>query len=231
MMRKGRPAALAAAVTVLTLTLAARAAEPGGHSFRVERGDTFSNLFGPDWQKAYEQNKVTVFRRGSPVNSPDVLVEGMVVRVSSDVSLTPRAAARCTALTSRRERLGERLAALEQRLRDDAQASAAAAQVRRLLEDPLRFPADVEFAERQVEYLEVLAARPAPQVVPGAAGPTVADGRKLLVPLSLLTCAALAFALYASRRRRRPQYPEADARYRETVTDLKAAFRSAGEEF
>lgn len=230
-MRRKRHAALAAAVTVMVLTLAARASEPWGVSFRVERGDTFTNLFGPDWQKAYEQNKVTVFRREAPVTSPDVLVEGMVVRVSSDVSLTPRAAARCGALNARRERLSARLAALEAGLGDDTQTHEAAARVRRLLEDPLRFPADVEFAERQVEYLEASAAPQASRATAAAALPARAEGRGLYVLLALLACAALAYALYASRRRQRPQYPEADARYREALADMKAAFRSAGEKF
>jgi hypothetical protein len=226
-MRRKRTAALAA-VLVLASALAARANEPAGVSFRVERGDTFTNLFGPDWQKAYEQNRVTVFRQGRPVNSPDVLVEGMVVRVSSDIVLTPRAAARCGALNARRERLSARLSALEATPGGDARAREAAAQTRRLLEDALRFPADVEFAERQVEYLEVLAARPA---APGVAAAAEHDGRRLYLTLALPVCAALACALYVSRRRQRPQYPEADARYRETLADLKAAFRSAGEKF
>ncbi len=228
-MRRKRPAALAAAVTVMAL--AARASEPWGVSFRVERGDTFTNLFGPDWQKAYEQNKVTVFRREVPVTSPDVLVEGMVVRVSSDVSLTPRAAARCGDLNARREQISARLAALEGRLGDDARAREAAARVRRLLEDPLRFSADVEFAERQVEYLEASAARQAAAASTAAAIPARAEGRGLYLLLALLACVALAYALYASRRRRCPQYPEANARYREALADLKAAFRSAGVNF
>src|SRR5437868_2563845 len=94
-MRQKTSAALAAAVMALALLQVARADETRTVSLRVERGDTFLNLFGSDWQKAYEQNRLTVFRQGRPVTSPDVLVEGMVVRVSSDVALTPRAVARC----------------------------------------------------------------------------------------------------------------------------------------
>jgi hypothetical protein len=135
-------------------------------------------------------------------------------------------------LRARRERLWTRLTALEQRLGEDTQARATAAETRRLLEDELRFAADVAFAARQIEYLEGMARRPSPPVLETVAvSSATPDGLRLYVPLVLLACAALAGAFYVARRRPRPQYPEADARYREAVADLKGAFRSAGEKF
>jgi hypothetical protein len=231
-MRRGTSAALAAMVMGVALLHVVRAEEPRTISFRVEHGDTFTNLFGSDWQKAYEQNKLTVFRRGRPITSPDILIEGMIVRVSSDVGLTPRAVARCGELRERRDQLSAKLVALEQRLSDDTQARETAAETRRLLEDEMRFAADIDFAARQIEYLEEMTRRPAipvPEKV--EVRPMASDGLLLYVSLVLLACAALAGAFYVTRRRERPRYPEADARYREVIADLKGAFRSVGEKF
>jgi hypothetical protein len=151
----------------------------------------------------------------------------MVVRVSSDVGLTPRAVARCGELSARREQLVARLPALEQQLWDDPQTRATVAEARRLLDDDIRFAADVDFAARQIEYLEALARRPeAPLQEPRTVSP---GGWRLYTLLGLLVCAACAGALYVARRNPRPQYPEADARYREVMADLKVAFKGAGQ--
>ena len=221
---------LATWMMALTLLPAVRADEPRTISFRVEYGDTFTNLFGSDWQKAYEQNKLTVLRKGRPITSPDILIEGMIVRVSSDVGLTPRAVARCGELRKRREQLAARLTALGLQIGDDLQARSVAADARQLLEDDLRFAADVDFVARQVEYLESLARHPAtstPEV--RAVIPNEASRWRLYAVTGLLIAGAFASALYVARRKPRPQYPEADARYREVVAGLKEAFRGAGQ--
>lgn len=228
-MRRKKRTLAATALLVLALLSAARADEPHAVSFRVERGDTFSNLFGSDWQKAYEQNRLTVFRRGRPVTSPDILLEGMVVRVSSDVGLTPRAVARCGALSARREHLAARLAALEGRLSGDPRAQGLAADTRRLLEDDLRFAADVDFAARQVEHLESLSRSPTlPEPLSqGIVGDGTDRGRHYLLAALLLMAAAL--GALSLRRRRLPPYPAGAARYNEALADLKGTFRSAGQ--
>lgn len=229
-MKRKTMTTLAALVMALTLLSAARADEPRTISFRVERGDTFTNLFGSDWQKAYEQNKLTVFRKGRPITSPDILIEGMVVRVSSDVGLMPRAVARCGDLRKRREHLSARLAALEQQIGDDPQARSVATDARRLLDDDLRFAADVDFAARQVEYLESLSQRSAMSVHKAiAVTPNEADGRHFYAAMGVLVALFLASTFYVTRRKPRPQYPEADARYREVMAELKQSFSSVGQ--
>ena len=135
------------ATSLLTATTQAEAVR-APVNFRVERGDTYINLFGRDWEKAYRQNKMTVMRDGKPITSPDILVEGSVISISADVHLSPRAWARVNALRQRRTQLAAKLAALEPRLADNPQAQTAVAECRRLLENDLRFAADVEFAAR-----------------------------------------------------------------------------------
>jgi len=55
----------------------------------VQYGDTLINLFGNDWEKVYDQNCDCLFRADDEyVSSPDFLVEGAVLQISTDVYLT-----------------------------------------------------------------------------------------------------------------------------------------------
>jgi hypothetical protein len=87
-------------------------------SFRVDKGDTYINLFGQDWEKAYRQNNLTVVRAGHRISSPDILVEDSVITVSGDVELTPRAWSRVQMLQRRHADLQARLAPLAPKLFD-----------------------------------------------------------------------------------------------------------------
>jgi hypothetical protein len=229
-MKQKTGTALGVVFLLLALGTVVQAEESRKISFRVETGDTFTNLFGSDWQKAYQQNQLTVFREGKPVTSPDLLIEGMIVRVSLDVGLTPRAVARCGELRARRDRLAARVATLEQQGGENVEAKAAVLQARRLLGDDLRFAADVDFAARQVEYLETLVNRPATPLpeLRASAAPYALSGWRPYLVTGLLVTAMFAAALYIASRAARPRYPEADARYHEVIADLKTSLNSAG---
>lgn len=193
-------------------------------SFRVEKGDTFSNLFGSDWQKGYQQNRITIFRRGRPLTSPDIMIEGMVVRVSSDVALSPRAVARCGEFRARREHLSAELKALERQLADNPEARGLLFQTHQLLDDDLHFAADADFAARQIQYLQAIAKR---KVIVSSPPPTAVDGSKwrMYAAVGLVALVILAAAFCVAYRKQRPQFPEADARYKEALSDLKATYR------
>ena len=156
---KNRLQAASMMIATGMLLIAMARAEVGteGVSFPVERGDTYINLFGPDWEKAYRQNKMTVMRDGRPITSPDILVKGSIIAVSADVHLSPRAWGRVNALQQRRAQLLARLEALDEpRLAEMPQVQANAAECLRLLNNNLRFAANVEFATREVAHLERL---------------------------------------------------------------------------
>jgi hypothetical protein len=61
--------------------------------------------------------------------------------------------------------------------------------------------------------------------------PNEADGWHLYAATGVLIAALLASALYVARRKPRPQYPAADARYREVMAELNASFSSVGQKF
>jgi hypothetical protein len=213
---------LATAVTISTAALKP-AACASFVSLRVEQGDTYTNLFGPDWQKAYRQNKMTVVRNGRPVTSADILIEGSVISVTGDVRLTPRASARLAALSKRRSDLTGRLADLAPRLATAPQAQAVAEECRKQLADDKHFAADVDFIEREIAHLEALVLtvdvpRPRPQ--------SQSTNSWWLG----FAVAATALATAILWKRQRPRYPEGAARYREALSDLRAAFRHVGPE-
>lgn len=146
--------AMIAAVMLLTLTISRPAAAVpagAGVSFRVERGDTYTSLFGHDWQKAFAQNRIVVVRDGKLVCSPDILVEGAVISVSADVRLTPQAQSRCAEIEQAREHLIARLARVEHALGSsdpDVQAC------KRLLSGSAQYVASAEFAAERIALLE-----------------------------------------------------------------------------
>jgi hypothetical protein len=193
----------------------------GLFTFRVEKGDTYTNLFGQDWEKAYRQNKVTVIRGGRPVTSPDILVEGSEISVTGDVRLTARASARVAALNKRRAELRARLTAFAPKLAQSPEALAAMEDCRRILDNDVHFGADVEFASGEVARLEFLVHNAlAPQPAPQPARPW------WWIALAAFVGVPLAIAIFWKRLR--PRYPEGTARYREAFDDVKAAFKATG---
>jgi hypothetical protein len=110
-----RTAITGVAVAALIISTANAQTLAASISFRVAKGDTYINLFGPDWAKAYRQNKVTVMRAGRPISSPDILG---TITVSGDVELTPRAWSRVQMVQQRHADLQARLAALTPKLVD-----------------------------------------------------------------------------------------------------------------
>jgi hypothetical protein len=146
-----------AAIAVLVISTLSAQTPTGSISFRVTKGDTYINLFEPGWEKAYRQNKVTLMRAGRAVSSPDILVEGSILTVTSDVDLTRRASSRVQALQQRRADLQARLEALAPKFVSVPEAQRAVADCLRLLESVPQFAADVEFADREVSHLERLA--------------------------------------------------------------------------
>jgi hypothetical protein len=136
------------------LTVAASvAAAPNTQSpvvLRVERGDTFSNLFGPDWEKAFEQNRKTVMRRGVAVTSPDILIEGSILRISGNVHLTPRALERVKGLAWRRIELRDFLTQVGF---GGGRTRERASELLRDLDDDLQYVTDLDYIEREAVRL------------------------------------------------------------------------------
>jgi len=215
-----RTAIVGAVIAVLISSTTNAQMPTGSVSFRAESGDTYISLFGPDWQKAYRQNKVTVIRKGHPVSSPDILVEDSIVTVSGDVKLTQRGWSRVQVLQQRRAQLQARLAALKPNLPDDQGARKAATDCQHLLESAPRFAAEVDFAGQEIAHLERLSCnKPASRPVQTRAPVewVVTLGSVILA----LTCAVF-------WRRQRPVYTAGRARYREALKDVETAFQSAG---
>jgi len=209
------------AVAILGAITGVASESAGVVSFRVDRGDTYTNLFGPDWEKAYRQNKVTVIRGGRSVTSPDILVEGSVISVTEDVRLTSRASARVAVLNQRRTELRARLTALAPKVATAPATLAAVEECRKLLDSEEYFGADVEFAAREVAQLERLVQNadvPRPTSQPAWSWWWIALAASFGI--------ALAIAIFWQRQR--PQYPEGTARYRETLDDVKVAFTATG---
>ncbi|HEY6344097.1 MAG TPA: hypothetical protein VIY49_21590 [Bryobacteraceae bacterium] len=208
-------------LAALPLIVPVHAESTSGVTFRIERGDTYMNLFGADWEKAYHQNKTTVVRSGRPVTSPDILVEGSILTVSRDVHLSARALARLATLQRRREQLKARLVSLGPTLSKLPEAQAIAVQCRDLLNNDLRFAADVEFAEREVAHLERLARGPMP--------PNTGSTARFPLLYVLAVCLTLAcISIVGLWRRARPRYPEGSVRYQQALSDVKTAFKATG---
>jgi hypothetical protein len=231
MKRKSHRFALSVVLMLASLASGA-AGQQARISLKVKAGDTFTNLFGADWEKAYRQNRVILFRNGKPVSSPDLLIEGTIVRVSSDVGLTPRAVARCGELRARRDDLAGRVKALAETVAGDEAAARVLDQVRQVLRDDLTFAANVELATRQLQQLETLTTeRRAFQVQQAKVRDEASNWHSNAVVTLLLAGVVVLLSVFAVwRRRTRPAFPEADARYREVLADLESSFRSVGEE-
>ena len=126
--------------------------------FKVMKGDTFIRLFGSDWEKAWNENKIWVVRDGELVSSPDILIEGVVLRVPSTLQLTHRAAVRLEDLRRQRQELLQRLQRLKATPRGSALPDYAPrlADCEHLLADETRFAQNVEVAETLLAQLEML---------------------------------------------------------------------------
>lgn len=198
---------------VMVAITSATAAEPYPDAqivFRAEHGDTFGNLFGADWQKAFDQNQTTVIRNGNPVTSPDILLEGAILHVSADVRLTSRAIGRVDSLVKRRAALGQRLDGLAG---SAGPAALRATELRRILNDDLRYVGDLDFIEREISKLETVDL-PAPEPAKSTwiwvmAGPSV----------------AAIFLAWVALRRRRKEGPGGDERMKAVLSDLDQALR------
>jgi hypothetical protein len=133
-------------------TLAAVGAPPNNKPvmLRVEHADTLLNLFGQDWEKAFLQNQITIIRGGKPVLSPDILVEGQVLRVSADTHLTPRAINKANGLADRRAALKQQLTELGGKGGPDAELIG---KLRHTLADDVQYAADIDYLEREAGRL------------------------------------------------------------------------------
>lgn len=179
---------------------------------RAERGDTFGNLF-VDWQKAYDQNRTTVIRNGKPVTSPDILLEGATLRVTGDVRLTQRAITRMDSLVKRRATLLQRLTNLVVKV--TGPTAPRAAELRRMLDDDLRYAGDIDFIEHEVSKLEAVDV------------PSSGPGRSTRIWLMAgPSIAAFLLACFALRRRRTPG-PGGDERIKAVFSDLDQALRTS----
>lgn len=135
------------------LSSAAQTGETKTLVMRAERGDTFSNLFGRDWQKAFEQNRIVVWRNGAPISTPDILIEGATLSVTDDVELTPRALERIETIRTARRALLAQIEVLERKTGGGAVTTTITAELRRAVLDDVRFGADLAFLERRVAQL------------------------------------------------------------------------------
>lgn len=184
-----------------------------GVTFRVERGDTFRNLFGKDWYEAWRQNRIVVMRDGRALSSPDILLEGAVVTVTAGVHLTPRAQARVVNLADRRAQLGQRLEEIDRRLARSGRGQELLATCRRGLAELDSHPQRTEELTWQLEELEALGGllEPAPvrQSPPAPSWP-----RTWLLALPLILLAFTGWMLWYVRTNRTR---EAKARYARAV--------------
>jgi hypothetical protein len=206
---------ISAALLVIEAITSATAAEPQRDTqvvLRAERGDTFGNLF-VDWQKAFDQNRTTVIRHGKPVTSPDILLEGATLRVTGVIRLTPRAIARVDTLVKRRAALRQQLVYL---VTTNATGPAAlrAAQLRRMLDDDLRYASDLDFIEREVPRLEI-------------ADPSAAKHARPTWTWAMAGLAVAAILLaWACLARRQREGPGGDERMKAILSDLDQALRA-----
>jgi len=204
-------------VILLTITLTVLGALPEQQSvrtpvvLRAERGDTYLNLFGTDWQKAFRQNRITVIRDGRPLVSPDILVQGQILQVTGDTFLTARACQRVRGIAERRAALQRRLSVFAARGGDAGEKAAA---LRSALDDDLRYAADLDYLEREADRLHsATQSTPAPHRAPWI---WVASG-------ALLACVILGgLAL----RRRPNQGPTGDERMRAALRDLRRSHKT-----
>src|SRR5262249_35141046 len=114
-----------------------------------------------------------------------------------------------------------RLVSLGPTLSNVPEAQVIALQCRDLLNNDLRFAADVEFAEREIAHLERLGRGPAP--------PNTGSTARLPRLYGLAACLIVACtSVVALWRRTRPRYPEGSARYQQALADVKTAFKATG---
>jgi hypothetical protein len=198
-----------AAIILLTLTFtvlgASTVQQPANTPvvLRAERGDTYLNLFGNDWEKAFRQNRITVVRGRRPLVSPDILVQGQILQVTGDTFLTARALQRARSIAARRDALQHRLSAFASREGDVGRKAIA---LRSALDD-LRYVADLDYIERETDRLNSTTPIPAPR-------PT------LWIPLALAALLACVILGGLVLRRRRAQGPTGDERVQAALHDL-----------
>lgn len=200
-------------VILLTVTLtilgASAAQQPASMPvvLRAEPGDTYFNLFGADWQKAFRQNRITVIREGRAIVSPDILVEGQILQVTSDTLLTDRALKRVRGLVERRATLQRLLSTAISR---GGEARAKASELNQALVDDLRCVADLDYLEREAARLT------------STTPPTPASQRApwILVALAILFASIVLGGLVL--RRHRSQGPTGDERMRAALRELRS---------
>jgi hypothetical protein len=166
---------------------------------------------------------VTVIRSGKPVSSPDILIENTIITVTADVRLTPRASSRMDALNQQRQELGAKLAELAPKLSKMSNAQATVSECQHILNDDLRFGADLDFVARSIAHLERLAQN---QLGSGSQRPPMQIINTGPVFTVALVGALLTVAIFWPRNR--PAYPAGAARYREALADVGAAFKNPG---
>jgi hypothetical protein len=116
----------------------------------VESGDSLLALFGPSWQVVYEQNKALCRARNAAAPSPNLLIEGTLLEVPANASLTPKALARLSKLREKRDAIHTRLAQLE----TDGGKIGGEAELLDARLNGMRFVADLDFVTSAVETLE-----------------------------------------------------------------------------
>ena len=125
-------------------------------------------------------------------------------------------------MLARREKLSARIAALEPKIGNNPAAQALLAEAHRLVDDDLRFAADIDFAVREIEQAEALVSKETTQSV---IAPPAQEAANWFVYLALVIVGmGIGSSIYIVRRRPRPRYPEADARYRAVIADLGQRF-------
>lgn len=179
--------------------------------FRAEPGDTFQGLFGKDWQRAWEQNRMTVIRKGKPLVSPDILVEGAVLPVTDDVYLTPRAAQRVKELVERRVMLRRHLSEV---VKKGGALGVRAEELRRMLDDDTRYGADLDYLDREVNRLRPIDVPPPESFKPMPVWAALGVG-----------CLAALLGYLAVRRKRRER-PTGDERMTSVLPDLDRTLAS-----
>jgi hypothetical protein len=122
----------------------------GSYLLPVEPGDSLLALFGPSWQVVYEQNKASFRARNAAAPSPNLLIEGTLLEVPENASLTPKAMARLSKVREKRDAIHARLGQLE--MAGGKIGGEAALLDERL--NSMRFVADLDFVTSAAETLE-----------------------------------------------------------------------------
>ncbi len=198
-------------VILLTITLTVPGASAAQQPvvLRADRGDTYLNLFGADWQKAFRQNRITVMREGRPLVSADILVQGQILQVTFDTFLTARALQRARSIAERRVALQRRLSVIAALSGDAGEKTVA---LRNVLDDDLRYAADLDYLEREADRLN--SATPATPAPHRTLWISVASG-------ALLACAILGGLVLRQQQR---QGPTGDERIQAALCDIQTTF-------